>query len=200
MKKVKFSIVEKRWIRSAFVLGLVQILILCFFTRLFSLAQPVGAHDVKQIDIIVEDIIYRRISSKTDLKLVIIADSEKYMYDTQTVFDEYSVRDLYESICVGDKLSLVCKKRHTIYGRVNTIIAIRSETETYRTVEEYNSRQQGVPLFVVVIFSIIELFFVGIVIVYVWINYRTIKDLCKKTKKRRKKQLKCSKTEDSSLS
>ena len=56
MKKVMFSVVEKRLIRSMLILGLVQILILIAFIRMFNIGQPVSTYDTKQADIIVEDI------------------------------------------------------------------------------------------------------------------------------------------------
>lgn len=180
MKKVMFSIVEKRLIRSMLILGLVQILIVFTFIRTFSIGQPISVHDTKQTDIIVEDIYC--ISLRKEEWLVIIADLEKYLFESHSKFDEYSINELYESISEGTKLSLMYQETHNIFGRVNLVVDARSETETYRTIEEYNHGRQGVPVFVVILFSIIEIIFVGIIFVYVWINYSIFKGFYRKIK------------------
>ena len=84
MKKVMFSIVEKRLIRSMLILSLVQILILIAFIRMFNIGQPISTYDTKQADIIVEDIY--PISSRKEQWLVIIGDSEKYLFESHSTF------------------------------------------------------------------------------------------------------------------
>lgn len=180
MKKVKFSIVEKRKIRSILILGLVQILIIFAFIRMFNIGQPISTRDTKQIDIIVEDVY--PISTRREQWLVIIADSEKYLFESHSTFDTYSLEELNKSISKGDKLSLRYYEEYLVFRKTNLVVDARTETETYRTLEEYNSGKQGVPVFVIVVFSIIEIIFVGIIFVYVWLNYSIFKGVYRKIK------------------
>ena len=180
MKKVMFSIVEKRLIRSMLILGLVQILILIAFIRMFNIGQPVSIYDTKQADIIVEDIYL--ISSRKEQWLVIIVDSEKYVLESHSTFDTYSLEELNESISKGDKLSLRYYEGYVAFRKTNLVVDARTETELYRTIEKYNRGKQGVPIFVIVLFSIIEIVFVGILFVYVWLNYSVFKEVCRKIK------------------
>lgn len=181
MKKVMFSIVEKRLIRTMLILGFVQILIMFTFIRMFNIGQPISTHDTKQTDIIVEDIYL--ISTIREQWLVIVADSEKYLFESHSIFDTYSVEELNKSIFKGDNLSLRYYEEYNIWGKTNSIVDARTETEIYRTLEEFNCAKQGVTVFVVIVFSIIEIVFVGVVFVYVWLNYRIFKGVYKKIKK-----------------
>lgn len=162
------------------MLGLVQMLILIAFIRMYNIGQPISIHDTKQTDIIVEDIY--PISTRKEQWLVIVANSEKYLFESHSTFDTYSLEELNKSISKGDKLSLRYYEGYIVFRKTNMIVDARSETETYRTLEEYNSGKQGVPIFVIVLFSIIEIVFVGIIFVYVWLNYSVFKEVCRKIK------------------
>lgn len=175
-----FSIVEKRLIRSILILGLVQILIIFAFIRMYNIGQPISIHDTKQTDIIVEDIY--PISTRKEQWLVIIFDSEKYLFESHSTFDTYSLEELNKSISKGDKLSLRYYEEYIVFRKTNLIVDARNETETYRTLEEYNCGKQGIPFFVVILFSIIEIVFVGIFFVYVWLNYSVFKGIYSKIK------------------
>ena len=180
MKKNKFSLAEKKLIRTVIVLALIQFAIIFIFARMLIGSRQINANDTKQIDIIVDDIYYFRVPREN--WLVVVSDSTKYLLKGRSTSEEYSVNELYESIIEGTKLSLMYKETHTVLGNVNLVVDARSETETYRSLEEFNRGKQGAPAFVTIIFSIIELIFVGIVLVYVWLNYTTIKGVCKKSK------------------
>lgn len=180
MKKVMFSVVEKRIIRSMLMLGLVQMLILIAFIRMYNIGQPISIHDTKQTDIIVEDIY--PISTRKEQWLVIVANSEKYLFESHSTFDTYSLEELNKSISKGDKLSLRYYEEYIVFRKTNLIVDARTETETYRTIEDYNSAKQGLPVFVVIVFSIVEIVFVGIVFIYVWLNHSIFKGVFRKTK------------------
>ena len=181
MKKVKFSIAEKKLIRSLFIIGLVQLLIVFAFIRMFNIGQPISTDDTMQTDIIVDDIYL--ISTRKNQWLVIIADSEKYLIESHSTFDTYSVEELNKSISKGDKLSLSYYESYNIFGKANVIVDARTATENYRTLEEFNHAKQGLPVFVVILFSIIEVVFVGIIFVFVWLYYSIFKSVYRKIKK-----------------
>ena len=181
MKKMKFSIVEKKLIRCIFVFILIQVFIVLLFLRLFDNAQPVKIEETKQADIIVEDIYI--VSFPKEHWLVIVADSGRYKFNNHPMFDKYSLEELKELISKGDKLELKYSEEYNIFGKVNLIADMRSETEIYRTIEENNLAFQGVPTFIVILFSVIELIFAGIVILYCWLEQNISKGLYRKIKK-----------------
>lgn len=180
MEKNKFSLAEKKLIRIVIVLALIQLVIIFIFAHMLIGSQQINVNDTKQIDITVDDIYYFRVPREN--WLFVVSDSTKYLFKSRSTFEEHSVNELYESIIEGAKLSLMYQETHTVLGNVNLVVDARSETETYRSLEEFNRGKQGVPVFVTIIFSIIELIFVGIVLVYVWLNYTTIKGVYKKSK------------------
>ena len=144
-------------------------------------SQQIDINDTKHIDITVDDIYIIRVP-KEDW-LFIVADSTYYLFTSRATFEDYSVHELYNSIFEGDHLSLIYYESDSIlFKKVNTVVDARTETETYRTFEEYNRGKQGVPVFVVILFSIIEIIFVGIIFVYVWINYSIFKGFYRKIK------------------
>ena len=181
MKKFKLSVVEKRLIRCIFVFILIQVFIVLLFLRLFGNGQPVKIEETKQADIIVEDIYL--VSFPKDHWLVILADSGKYKFDNHPMFDKYSLEELKEFISKGDKLKLMYSEEYSIFGKVNLIADMRSETEIYRTIEENNLAFRGVPTIIVILFSVIELIFVGVVLLYFWCQQNITKGLYRKIKK-----------------
>jgi len=180
MKKTKFSLAEKKLIRIVIVPALIQLVIIFIFAHMLIGSQQINVNDTKQIDITVDDIYYFRVLREN--WLFVVSDSTKYLFKSRSTFEEYSVNELYESISEGAELSLMYRETHTVLGNVNLVIDARSETKTYRSLEEFNRGKQGVPAFLTIMFSIIELIFVGIVLVYVWLNYTTIKGVYKKSK------------------
>ena len=181
MKKTKFSLLEKKTLRMVIVLALIQMVIVFTFAHILIGSQQVNVNDTKQIDIIVDDIYYFRIPGEN--QLFVVADSKNYLFTSRSTFKENSVHNLYDTISKRERLSLTYYEAYNIIlGQFNVVVDARSETETYRTFEEYNRAREGVSIFVVVLYSIIELIFGGVVFVYVWINCTTIKGIYKKTK------------------
>ena len=146
------------------ILCFVQILIVVAFILMFNMAQPVSIHDTKQTDIIVEDSYL--ITTNKDQWLLIIADSEKYLFEHHSSIDTYPLIQMDKSISKGDKISLSYYEAYNIFGRVNIIVAAQSETKIYRTLEEYNRAKQGLPIFVVISFVIIEIVYYFIIFIY----------------------------------
>ena len=73
MKKINLSLVEKKLLCTALAFIMIQILIILGFARMLSISQPVDIQDIKQIDIIAEDISTARISGEN--WLIVAADS-----------------------------------------------------------------------------------------------------------------------------
>ena len=180
--KMKFSLVEKRLFRIVIVLAFIQVLLIFIFVYMLIHSQQLDIKQTKQISIDVDDMYYYRTAK--EYKLLVVADSKYYLFAGRSTFKERSVHDIYESISIGDQLSLTYYESNSIiWGQVNIVVDANSETETYRTLEEYNRGREGLPVFVVVLCSIIELIFAGVVFIYVWINYGIFKGVYRKIKK-----------------
>ena len=173
MKKSKFTLM-------VITLGLIQLVIIFFFAHMLMASQQIDVADIKEIDITVDDIYYSRVSREN--WLFVVSDSTKYLFKGRSTLEEYSVSELYESITEGTKLSLMYRETHTIFGNVNLVVDARSETETYRSLKEFNLGKQGLPAFLTIMFSLIELVYVGIVLMYIWVNYTEFKWVFKKFK------------------
>lgn len=170
MKKSKISLVETKSIRVMLLFVIIQFLIVILFVLLVRGSRQIDMNDTKQIDITVDDIYIIRVAGED--QLVVVADSTEYLFEGRATFEDHSVHALYNSISKGDSLSLIYYESDRIlFKNANVVVDARTETEIYRDFEEYNRGMQGVPIFVVILFSIIELFFIGIVFVYVWFNY-----------------------------
>ncbi len=187
----RFSLVEKKLLRTVIALVLIQLLFIFSSIHMFICSQPISVNDTKQIEITVDDIYFVRVPREN--WLVVVSDSTKYLFKSRLTFEECSVDELYESISEGNKLSLKYYEEYNILGKFNLVVDARTESEIYRTIEGYNQSKQGVTTLVVIIFSIIELVFIGIICLYVWLNHNTIKGVYQKVKKRKK-------TGDSSMS
>ncbi|MBQ2273271.1 MAG: hypothetical protein II337_07415 [Clostridia bacterium] len=181
MKKIKLSLAEKKLLKTVIALILIQFAIVLILTPSMN-PKPIGIEDTKQIDITVDDIYYFKFS-KGDSWFVVVSDSTRYIFIGRPTFEGYSVSELYRSIHKGDKLSLMYRETYNILGRVNLVVDARSGSEIYRTIEEYNVGAQYTKVFVAILFSIIEIVFIGIIFVYVWLNHNVIKGFYRKIKK-----------------
>ena len=181
MKKIKLSLAEKKLLKTVIALILIQFAIVLILTPSMN-PKPIGVEDTKQIDITVDDIYYFNFSKRGSW-FVVVSDSTMYRFPSRTTFEEYSVGKLYRSIHKGDKLSLMYRESYTIFGKINWVVDARSGSEIYRTIEEYNVGRQRMKVFVAILFSIIEIVFIGIIFVYVWLNHNVIKGFYRKIKK-----------------
>ena len=169
------SLSYKKIIRDILLFVLIQALIICVFIFLMSDNQPININETKLVDVIVDDIYCFRVRGENWLCLV--ADSTKYLFFSRVTFADYSVHELYTSISKGDRLSLRYYESNSGLLKSNIVVDARSETEIYRTLEEYNRATQEGTIGLIIIFLVVELIFVGVFVLYIWWNYKTIKKL-----------------------
>ena len=181
MGKVKLSLAEKRLICTLIIFVFVQLLIILCFVYILNKSKPIALSDTKQIDITVEDAHYFKVLS--EFRLTVYSDSTKYLFASRGTFSEYSVGKLYETIAIGDRLALIYYETDSILGKINLVVDARTETEIYRSFEEYNRGKEGLAVVVTVMFSIIELAFCGVVILYIWLEIHLVRGVYRKTKK-----------------
>lgn len=182
MKKSKFSLAEKKLLHMVIVLVFIQLLIAFAFAYMLINSRQININETHQASINVDNIYYYRIAKEN--KLLVISDSKYYLFTNRSTLKEHSVHDIYESISLGDQLSLTYYETHSIiWGKCNIVVGAHSETEIYRSLSEYNRGREGLPLFVIILYSIIELIFSGVVFVYIWLNYTTTKGIYVKVRK-----------------
>ena len=181
MKKTRLSVKEKRVLRNIVVVTLIQILIIAAFVRTLNISRPIDVHNTKQSKIIVEDT-YCIKGPKENWWLIVVADSRKYLFGNHSIFDAYSVRELDKVIFPGDVLFLKYYEQYNILGRVCIVVDAKTETEIYRTLDDYNRGKHGLDIFISILFFVIDSAYVGVVVICVWLNYTTIKGVYKKYK------------------
>jgi hypothetical protein len=180
MSKIKICLAEKKLLRRAIALALIQVVIVLFFADI--LIRQIDENEIKHSDIVVDDV-YKYRSFRTET-LMVVADSKHYLFSSRPTLKEASVNDIYESISIGDQLSLTYyEAQNMVFGKFNVVVDARSETEIYRTLEEYNRSIEGALVGVVILCLIIEMIFCVLVLGYIWINFGMFKSIYRKIKK-----------------
>ena len=181
------TILNKKLLSATLVLILLQAIIVFAFVRLLIGSQKIDISETKQVNVTVGDVYYSRVPREN--RLVIVADGVKYLFQGRPTVDEYSVYELYNAISIGDRLSIAYYESTNIFfEKVNVIVDARTENEILRSLEAYTRGRQGVPVFVVILFSVIELVLLGIVFVYVWLNYNIFQKFYRNARKRQLKK------------
>lgn len=182
MKKLKLSTAEKGLIRSVLIVILVQVLIILLFVNTWKTSHPIDVTEAKKVEVTVDDTYY--LSLRRSSRLIIVSDGAEYWIESRVFSSETSAGKLYDTISKGDKLSLIyCERTTLFWGNVNMVYDARTETEVYRSLEKYNRKQENAPIFVIIVFSVIELLFIGFVFLSIWLQKNVIKCFYRKLKK-----------------
>ena len=186
MRNFKFSLGEKKSIRAIILLTLVQLVIIFLLVIAINESRQINIDETKQVDITVDDIYLFR-GSHRDSRWLFVADgATRYLFWGKNTSEDASTYELYDSISCGDKLSLIYyESTHIILGNINVVVDARTETEVYRTLDSYNRSKQGLIPFVIILYVIMEFIFIGIALIYVWLNLSNFKTLCERKKHQR---------------
>ncbi|MBP3923085.1 MAG: hypothetical protein J6D27_08970 [Ruminiclostridium sp.] len=166
---------KKQFVRGLIIFIVVQVLITVFFFFLLIECSPVDLKDMKQLDIVVESIDYKRVIS--EYRMDIYSDSVRYSFNSRSTISECSVSELYDKIKVGDRLSVIFYEKNSIFDKQNLIIDARVETEIYRSVEEYNNGKSTLKTVIIFVLCIVEILFLSILALFIYINRNVIKCL-----------------------
>lgn len=184
MKKGKFSVVEKHFIRRLFVFGIVQLFILLTFAYCFVHSQPIDANKVKTTNIVVEDARIRHHGKQQANQLLIYSDSDRFLLTDPAKQEELTATELYDTVSVGDKWHIsYIETWFILYGKTNLVVEAQNEATVYRTLDSYNQSKHGVTVFVVVIGLLLEIIYFGVVFISFWLNRKTVQQIGKKTKR-----------------
>lgn len=180
MKKAKRNVKAMKLVKKTVVFALVQLLIVVFFLRFISESKLIVLEDTTPITVTVDDIKYERVIS--EYRFSIYSDSIEYRFHNQGVFARYSNRELYETIEIGDEISIVYVERYDLTGKYKSVIDARTEMIVYRSIEEYNELREPAFIAAIVISSIIELVFILVFIVWIMFNREGMKLFLSKNK------------------
>lgn len=191
MKKIKFSVVEKKILRGLCIFILIQVLIVVAFVYLFNSSGQIDIKDTKQVNVTVDSLSYFHGSSKHSAgRLVIVSGSTKYYFMNRSTSDEYSVSKLYEALSKGDSLTIRYYETERLFlGKINLIVDARGGAEIYRSIEEYNRGHQGSEVGVIIVFVVIELLYFGFLLIYIYIDKNTLKSVKRKVFQKKKQKI-----------
>lgn len=137
-----------------------QVVLICFLVSGIDSGKNIKPEDTHQATITVEKT--RHFSSaggKGPDWFIVYSDSQKYYFNNFGIFSKYSNSYLDKNISAGEKLTLTYFEKYHLFANRNWVVDARSETEVYRTLDEYNERHAGVDVVTIVIFCIIEIIF-----------------------------------------
>ncbi len=169
MKPLKLSQAEKRLIRTALIFLFVQVMLIIAFVYAI---RPIHAMDLKEAQITVDDAYYHKYA------LVIHDGSNRYVFQNEHL--QTRTRKLSKMIDIGEKLSIKYYEKHRLFYTKNIILDARSETEVYRCIDDMERLSRPVTI---VILSLFEMGFIGIVWLYVFLQKNVIKDFRSKLKR-----------------
>ena len=175
--------VKQKFIRTIILFLFVQLLIFVAFVFIFNSSKPLDLQNKKNTEVLVEKTEYFNFREP---RFYIYSNSEKYYFPNRGVLGQYSNYELYQTISVGDKLSLTYVEQNSIFNDKKVVIEASSEMKTYFTIEEFQQLYSGTEVFIVIVFSVLEIGYISIVSVYCWFHKDVfIKYKCKlrKTKK-----------------
>lgn len=164
--------------KPLFAVILVQVLIVLFFFQLWEASTP-SAHILKNAVIDINDIRYMQWTKGS--RIIIISANQKYYFPNLGFQTNYPNRKLIQEIEVGDELSITYYSRKGLLGPSNCIVGAYSQTEALRTIDEYNSSREGLCIWVIVSFILVESpYLIGSILYLHCCNQVKVKRKCRK--------------------
>ena len=184
MKRNKFRHKYAKEINYLIGFIVVQILIVIFCILSLDASKPLSYETIEQVEICVDDINYVRVLSEYQLN--IFSDETKYTFAASGQLQPYSNSELYETIEIGDRIFIAYYKNRGVLGTYNWVVDARTESEIFRSIEIEEKSKKGAFIGIIIIFAVIEIFYIIVLCVYIMLNYNLIKIMCKKRTKIKK--------------
>ncbi len=151
--------------------ALVQVGILLLFIGMFYQSKPIKQEDTRHILITVTDVAYER--NFGEYKFYVFSDSDRYEFFETGAFSLYSNKELYEMIRTGDRISLIYVEKGGLFGKTNSVVDARTETETYRSLEQVNASFKKANIVIIVFFFIVELLYLAVLALCIAFHNKT---------------------------
>lgn len=192
-KKVKYTKEEKRIIPTIIVFILIQALIIYGFLLCWEDRHPLDIKDTEQITITVEKVYVKETffgHRSTSKSLIVASKTDEFAFHSGVSAEGYPNWKLEDLISKGDTLTLTFIRNERWGGGIHTVVAAKTETETYRTFEGYNRGSKLTPYLIIFAFFTLESLFLGVVFLYFLMLPIVLQDIKKKRLKNAKRKKK----------
>ena len=170
---------NKAWIGF----GLVQIFIILLFMLCFYSSRPIDIDDCTKSQIAVEDKIYVRNIHEYTCR--IFANGSRYDFPNIGHFGEYTTKEIYDNIEIGELLDVIVIEKNDLFGKYNLIVEAVNKNDQYLDFELYNVQKEMAFVSVIVLFSVLELVFLVLFGIYNYFkNISEIKSFFNKLNKK----------------
>lgn len=159
LRRVKRNLkrLDKRTIICALLL---QVLFICFLVNGINDSKTIKPEDTQQVTIVVEETKhFESAGGRGPDWFIVYSDSQKFYFNNFGFFAQYSNSQLDESISVGEKLTLTYFEKYHLFANRNFVVDARSESEVFRTLDEYNKNFSYSDVAAIIIFCILEIIF-----------------------------------------
>ena len=157
--------------KTVWCIVLTQIVILLLFLWGIYESKPVKMEDCTSEKIVVEDKEYAR-KLFGEYNCYVSYLKSDYVFPNLGVLGDYTSKELYEIIQIGETMEILYTKRLGIWGCQNLILDAESETGEYLDFDLYNQQKGKAFTAMIVIFSIVELIFLSVVVCILVLNTR----------------------------
>ena len=185
MGKTNHAIKKTKFFRLLLVFFIVQVVIIIFFSLFLHIHSPIQYEKIQQASIVIDKIEIGHFWGGGQ-ELSIFSNSTEYSFPKIPVLgtEECSADKIKEQISIGETLHIYYVEEEGIAGTSYCILDAYSEDQVFRTLEGYNSWLSGQRKLDIVLFIFIEIGFLFVVAIFIFIN----RDLLRSRKKRKKIQ------------
>ena len=162
------------------------ILMLLFLAVLLSSIPP------DRVDIKTETIIVNRLwlSTRPTTTLSIYTNQGIYKIDSAISDNDFSCSKIRDSVSVGDSLDIMYYSGYSWFRPANWIVDVRTESTTYRSIDNFYARKNFLPTTILVVGLLVEILYLGCTFCYFALIRQNIKVqykvFCKKLRKRKR--------------
>ena len=149
--------------KPLYVAMIAQVLIIFFFCLLWKASTP-STHVLKNAVIDVDDVKY--VSWTKGSFVIVHSDDEEYVFYNLGYHSKYPNSKLAQAIEVGDELNITYFTQERLFGSRNVILDAYSQTNVFRTIDEYTQSKEGNGIWVIVLFVLIESIYLPAAIIY----------------------------------
>ncbi len=173
-----YRIVKSKLMPFCIKVFLIQTVIVLIVLFIIDYASPIAKSELISVNIVISDIHYSS-RSRAGNRLYIWDNGQKYIF-TPGAFSDYSCKELYDALSIGDKLNI---SYYEHFLSQNIIFEAKSNETIYRTYENYRKGEKlAIPLTIPLI-----IFVEGIFALIVYVEFDTNRDKFFKRKKKKGK-------------
>ena len=152
----KYFKTKKSLIGFIIAVILIQAVIIFFTVFMIKESKIIPKEELKSADIVVAFTEYHSGVPRFSPEFSVFADGKEFVFSTASG-ENYSFRDLNNSIFEGDELSILYYEEVTIFGTENVVVDAHSGEMVYRSYESYAGED---PVFLPVVVAVmLELIF-----------------------------------------